>query len=113
MLLNAPGSSKEETAPAGRDFRGSSASVLCCAWKCPNPQLSHACNPWSCCFCYPEGLKFMIVGNSWLHPYVCHGASAPAEHYLILTPTLHSGVLSSGARYINRCQNLALAWDWL
>lgn len=28
MLLNAPGSSKEEVAPAGRDFRGSSASVF-------------------------------------------------------------------------------------
>lgn len=39
---------------------------------------------------------------------MCHGASAPAEYYLILIPTLPPGVFSSGARFINRCQNVAL-----
>lgn len=35
-----------------------------------NPQLSHACNPSFCCFCYPEGLKFTISGEE-LAPSVC------------------------------------------
>lgn len=34
----------------------------------------------------------MIVGSSWFHPCACHGASAPAEHYLILIPTVLPGV---------------------
>lgn len=54
---------EEEAAPPGRALRGSSASLLHPAWKCPDPQLPRASNPCSCCFCYPEGFTFKRAGS--------------------------------------------------